>query len=162
MKGLQIFCSDRCVKTLRHLLLLLNSRFSRRKNRNRGFLGCVRRVVRWLEKCCLFLQGWSSWSKKSLHCLIAYSQGFLMRDSRFSWLRNRSRDFLGRCAVLFGVYISLIMNFSPEDGSSTASETLVFNHQTTRRNSPEKRPFCFFTVICPKMFWCHKENCESI
>jgi hypothetical protein len=35
-------------------------------------------------------------------------------------------------------YSSLIKQFNPEDGDSTASETLVSNHKTTQRNNPEK------------------------
>jgi len=38
------------------------------------------------------------------------------------------------------------MNLSLEDGSSTASETLVFNHQTTRRSNPQNRDFKFSAV----------------
>jgi hypothetical protein len=35
----------------------------------------------------------------------------------------------------------MIMNINPEDGGSTASETLVSNHLTTRRNNPENKEF---------------------
>jgi hypothetical protein len=42
----------------------------------------------------------------------------------------------GSLYVIWG-YISLITKFNRKDGGSTASETLVYNHQTTRRNYPE-------------------------
>jgi hypothetical protein len=35
----------------------------------------------------------------------------------------------------------MITNLGPEDGGKTASETLVFNHLTTRRNNPENHNF---------------------
>jgi hypothetical protein len=38
-------------------------------------------------------------------------------------------------------HISLITKFNPEDEDSTASETLVSNHQTTQRNNPENHDF---------------------
>jgi len=43
-------------------------------------------------------------------------------------------------------YIFLTTTSNPEDGSNTASETLVSNHQTTRCNSPENHDF-YFSVV---------------
>jgi hypothetical protein len=43
-------------------------------------------------------------------------------------------------------YISLIRNSNPEDAGSTASKTLVSNHQITRRNTPENHEFGFCAV----------------
>jgi len=55
-------------------------------------------------------------------------------------------------------YISLIMNFNPEDGGSMASETLVYNHQTTQHNNPENHDFCLFNVRTLNYAW----NCLFI
>jgi hypothetical protein len=49
------------------------------------------------------------------------------------------RTFLGRQEC--NGYISMIMNHNPEDGGSTAFETLVTNHHITRRNNPENHDF---------------------
>lgn len=35
------------------------------------------------------------------------------------------------------------MNFNSEDGGNAASETLVRNHQTKRRNKPQNQEFYF-------------------
>jgi len=43
-------------------------------------------------------------------------------------------------------YISLIMHFTPEDGGSTTSETLVSNYQTTRRNKSDNTDFYNFHI----------------
>jgi hypothetical protein len=40
-------------------------------------------------------------------------------------------------------YNSLITNINPEDGGSTASETLVFNHQATRCSNPKRTSLIF-------------------
>jgi hypothetical protein len=43
-------------------------------------------------------------------------------------------------------YISLIMNFNPDDRDSMASEMLVPNQQTTWHKNPGNHNFCFPTV----------------
>jgi hypothetical protein len=48
--------------------------------------------------------------------------------------------------VCSGENISLTTNFIPEDVGSTASETLVSSHQTSRRHDPEVHDFCFTAV----------------
>jgi hypothetical protein len=39
--------------------------------------------------------------------------------------------------------MSLITKFNPEDGGSAASETLISNHQSTRRKNLENQEFPF-------------------
>jgi hypothetical protein len=43
-------------------------------------------------------------------------------------------------------YILFTTKFNPEDGGSTASEMLVYNHQTTRLTNPENHDFIFPAV----------------
>jgi hypothetical protein len=46
-------------------------------------------------------------------------------------------------------YLSMITIVSPDDGGTTATESSVFNHLTTRHNNPENHEFYGNECSCP-------------